>query len=330
MASPRVSVIMPVYNVETYVAQAVQSVLDQSFRDFELIIVDDGGTDQSIPICLGFPDPRIRIVHQENRGLAGARNTGIAAANGDYIALLDSDDCWDTQKLMLHVIHLDTMPSVGVSYSGSSFIDANGRLMRQAQRPKLHGITPADIICRNPVGNGSSPVIRRAALDDIAFPHPVERTRTCWFDEAFRQSEDIELWIRMALTSSFIFDGIEPLLTQYRIVGGGLSANVVRQYESWDRMLDKTATYAPEFIAKYGNKARAYQLRYLARRSIQMGDAAFALHLLKDGARFSMEPLWQEPLKTLETIAAACVARTLSPQLASQIQALWTRGKASA
>jgi len=92
--TPRVSVIMPVYHVEAYVGIAIQSVLNQSFTDFELIIVDDGGHDNSVAICRGFDDERIRIVSQKNRGVAGARNTGIAQARGAYIALLDSDDIW--------------------------------------------------------------------------------------------------------------------------------------------------------------------------------------------------------------------------------------------
>jgi glycosyltransferase involved in cell wall biosynthesis len=325
MENTRVSVIMPVYNVEAYVAEAVFSVLNQSFRDFELIIVDDGGTDQSIGICREFVDPRIRIIHQRNRGLAGARNTGIAAARGEYIALLDSDDRWHVDKLMLHVIHLDNAPDVGVSYCGSNFVDARGNMLRQAQRPKLQGVTAVDILCRNPVGNGSVPVIRRRALDEISFCHPEDIERTCWFDESFRQSEDIELWIRMALTSGFRFDGITPMLTDYRIIGGGLSANVLRQYESWDRMLAKTHSYAPDFVAKHGATARAYQLRYLARRSIQMGDASFALLLLKDAARASLSPFWMEPGKTLETWAAALVARAISPSTLSRLAARWTR-----
>ena len=106
MTNPRISVVMPVYNVEDYVGAAIESVLSQSFTDFELIIVDDGGTDDSIAICRGFTDPRICIISQANRGLAGARNTGIAAARGDYVALLDSDDRWHASKLMMHFIHL--------------------------------------------------------------------------------------------------------------------------------------------------------------------------------------------------------------------------------
>ena len=270
MSYPSISVIMPVYNVERYVSEAIVSVLAQTFTDFELIIVDDGGTDRSMDICRSYDDPRIRIISQPNRGLAGARNTGIAASRGEYIALLDSDDSWKPEKLALHKIHLDTNVEVGVSYSGSRFVDEQGRPLRQAQRPKLENITAKDILTRNPVGNGSAAVIRRSALEAVAFPHHEERHRTCYFDETFRQSEDIELWIRMALTGSYTFEGIGGLLTCYRIVSGGLSANIAAQYDSWNRVIQKTSSYAPKFIAQFGGEARAYQLRYLSRRAVQM------------------------------------------------------------
>jgi glycosyltransferase involved in cell wall biosynthesis len=324
MPLPRVSVIMPVYNVEPYVAEAIRSVLAQSYTDFELLIIDDGGQDRSIKICRGFDDSRIRIISQANRGLAGARNTGISHARGEVIALLDSDDRWLPDKLMLHMIHLDSMPDVGVSYSGSRFIDSEGKPLRQAQRPKLNQVSVADIFCRNPVGNGSAPLIRRSMLNRIAFPHPDDPKRLCYFDENFRQSEDIELWVRLALKANCTFDGIKPLLTEYRIVPGGLSANVIRQYETWLRMYAKVEAYAPEFIAEHGARARAYQLRYLARRSVQLGDGSFALALMRDALATSLGPLIEQPIKTGLTLAAAILARWIKPAQLAAISRKWT------
>ncbi len=324
MPLPRVSVIMPVYQVEAYVAEAIRSVLAQSYADFELLIIDDGGQDRSIEICRGFDDPRIRIISQANRGLAGARNTGIAEARGEVIALLDSDDRWLPDKLMLHMIHLDSMPDVGVSYSGSRFIDSEGKPLRQAQRPKLNQVSAADIFCRNPVGNGSAPLIRRSMLNRIAFPHPDDPKRLCYFDENFRQSEDIELWVRLALKANCTFDGIKPLLTEYRIVRGGLSANVIRQYETWLCMYAKVEAYAPEFIAEHGARARAYQLRYLARRSVQLGDGSFALALMRDALATSLGPLIEQPIKTGLTLAAAILARWIKPAQLAAISRKWT------
>src|SRR5215470_6392958 len=138
---PKVSVVMPVYNVERFVRQAVQSVLDQTYRDFELLIIDDRSPDLSIDICRGFHNSRLQIIqHNENRGLAGARNTGIRNASGEYLAFIDSDDAWHPHKLERHVAHLDQNPKVGISFSRSRFMLPTGELTEYYQMPKLTGL----------------------------------------------------------------------------------------------------------------------------------------------------------------------------------------------
>ena len=153
---------MPVYNVERYVAAAIRSVLQQTYTNFELIIVDDGGKDASLEICRAFKDPRIRIISQANRGLAGARNTGIRHARGRFIALLDSDDIWLPREAC-RPRRSTCAPTreLGVSYSASELIDENGSSLGLFQSPKTRDITVRDVFCRNPVGNGSAPVFRR-------------------------------------------------------------------------------------------------------------------------------------------------------------------------
>ncbi len=313
MTNPRISVVMPIYNVEAFVGEAIQSVLDQSFKDFELICVDDGGDDTSMDIVRGFSDPRIRIVCQPNRGLAGARNTGIAHARGDFIALLDSDDIWHREKLVLHYVHLTANADIGVSYAGSRMIDRDGEVLGVAMRPRLGRVTARDIICRNPVGNGSAPVLRRSALDLAKFSHPDDAARQCWFDEEFRQSEDIEMWIRLAVKHDVKFAGIEGLLTDYRIIPGALSANVVKQYLSWTKMLRKLQAYAPDFVAANGDSARAYQLRYLARRSVQLGNFKLARDFMQKSIGLKPRIFVEEPLKTSITGAAIFAGSLLGP-----------------
>nr|WP_298927028.1 glycosyltransferase family 2 protein [uncultured Erythrobacter sp.] len=311
MTKPRMSVVMPIYNVEAFVGEAVQSVLNQSFKDFELICVDDGGQDSSMDIVRSFSDPRIRIICQKNRGLAGARNTGIAHARGEYVALLDSDDVWHRDKLVLHYVHLTANADIGVSYAGSRMIDRDGKELAVAMRPKLGRVTARDIICRNPVGNGSAPVLRRSALDLARVSHPRDVTRDCWFDEDFRQSEDIEMWLRLAVKHGVTFAGIDGLLTDYRIIPGALSANVVKQYLSWTKMLRKLKGYAPEFVDEHGQIARAYQLRYLARRSIQLGNFELARDFLKKAMGLSPRVLLEEPRKTFVTGGAVLLGMLL-------------------
>ncbi|MDM8564881.1 glycosyltransferase family 2 protein [Candidatus Halobeggiatoa sp. HSG11] len=303
---PNVSVIMPVYNVEQYVAVAIESVLTQSYSDFELLIIIDGATDGSLAICQQFNDARIRIIEQANRGLAGARNTGIRAAQGQYLAFLDSDDYWLPKKLAQQVAHLDNSPKIGVSYCVSEFIDEQGNSLNLFMRPKFHDISKADVFCRNPVGNGSVPMIRKAAFEAIGFSHTLHDTEeTAYFDETFRQSEDIECWMRIALLTPWKFEGIEETLVQYRVSAGGLSANLEQQYAQWQRMVEKMRDYAPTFLQQWEATSRAYQLRYLARRAVRMRDGRVATRLMHQALRSDKSLLWQEPARTLVSLFAA-------------------------
>ena len=303
----KVSVVMPVYNVERFVGAAVRSVLAQSFTDFELIVVDDSSPDASLAICRGFDDPRVRIVsHARNRGLAGARNSGIRAARGAYVALLDSDDVWAPGKLAAHVAHLDARPEVGVSFSRSLFIDERGRSLGTWQMPRLTGIDADHLMCRNPVGNGSAPVLRREALDDIAVRanrHGTDEEH--WFDDAFRQSEDIECWIRIAATTPWVFEGLSEPLTHYRLNASSLSANIPAQLASWEAVMDVLRGYAPALWARSGRLARAFQLRYLARQAVRQRDAALALRYALEALRTAPGMLLREPSRTLLTLGAA-------------------------
>ena len=303
---PRVSLIVPAYNTLASLPETVESLLGQTFTDFELLIVDDGSTDGTAEWVLAQSDSRIRLVRQLNRGLAGARNGGIAEAQGEYLGFCDGDDLWEPTKLETHIAYLDQNNTVGMTYSGSVLIDINGASMGMWQKPKKGVVTPRDILLRNPIGNGSSPVIRRQALDDVAF-RPAGESRDWWFDETFRQSEDIECWMRIALTTRWEISGVSDPLTKYRIVSSGLSANLIKQYESWCRVASRIIEIEPSFARANLPAARAYQLRYLARRAVTLSDGQSALRLMLDSAKSSLRPFVHEPVKTLTTLAAAIV-----------------------
>src|SRR3989441_12309052 len=112
---PYVSVVIPVYNGERYLADAIQSVRDQTYQNFEVIVVDDGSTDGSAEVAQSFGEA-IRYVHQANGGVCKARNTGMAVARGGYLAFLDQDDLWLPDKLATQVAYLDSHPEVGAVY----------------------------------------------------------------------------------------------------------------------------------------------------------------------------------------------------------------------
>ena len=308
---PTASIVIPAYNVAATIRATVESALAQSFDNFEVIVVDDGSTDETPRILASINHPRLRVIRQANRGLAGARNGGIAAARGRYVGFLDGDDLWAPGKLAAHVAHLEARPQVGVSFSASRLIDDEDRPIGLNQSPKLRRIAPEHILRRNPVGNGSAPVIRRAALDAVAWRPQGETERDWWFDETFRQSEDIECWMRIALLTRWRFEGLAVPLTLYRVNPGGLSADLRRQHETWERMMAKVREARPAFAGLNERPARAYQLRYLARRAVSSRDGAVALGLLARAARQSAEPLLREPVKTLTTFAAAAALSML-------------------
>ncbi|WP_116082404.1 glycosyltransferase family 2 protein [Tropicimonas sp. IMCC34011] len=302
---PRATIVVPAYNVAATLPATLASLRAQTFDDFEILVVDDGSTDRTASIARSTGDTRVRLVQQPNRGLAGARNTGIHHARGAYVGFCDADDLWRPGKLAAHVAHLDGAPEVGLSYSGSEMIDEAGRSLGLAQKPRLRGVTAAHILKRNPIGNGSAAVLRRSALDAIAWRPRLERHRDWWFDETLRQSEDIECWLRLGLTTDWEIEGIPGLLTRYRIAGGGLSAGIDAQYASWERAMAGLVPVAPDFMARHLPAARAYQLRYLARRAVSAGQGRRAAALCAQSLRTSLRPLAEEPAKTLTTLAAA-------------------------
>ncbi|MFQ3193270.1 MAG: glycosyltransferase involved in cell wall biosynthesis [Colwellia sp.] len=303
---PVVSVIIPMYNVGKYIEQSINSVLKQSYASFELILVDDGCVDDTLNKVNRFIDPRIRVIHQKNRGLSGARNTGIEAAQGRYVALLDADDYWARDKLAKHIQHLSAQPKVGVSYCPSLFVNDNGIPLGVGQFPKLNNITPQDIFCRNPVGNGSSPVIRRSVLAEVSyFGVKRDKYRRMYFNENLRQSEDIELWTRIALTTSWKFSGINHPLTYYRINDSGLSADVNKQFLSWQHAVMLNRASNPTFFKQFYSLAKAYQLRYLARRAIQSESKVVAFKLIHQAIYCNYRIIFLEPRRTIMTLCCA-------------------------
>ncbi|WP_028771788.1 glycosyltransferase family 2 protein [Shewanella waksmanii] len=303
----KVSVVMPVYNVQRFVKSAIESVLNQSYDNFELILVNDCATDNSLAICQTIHDSRIRIInHKHNKGLAAARNTGIRHAIGHYVAFIDSDDQWHQDKLQLHVDHLNANPKVGISFSRSAFMQHDGTMTAIFQMPQLNNISAEVLLCRNPVGNGSAPVIRRAALNDIRFQsYSHASDHSCYFDETFRQSEDIECWLRMIATTKWQMAGIPQPLTYYRLNPEGLSSDVNKQLASWEKMIDKARIFAPKLLQQHESKARAYQLRYLARQAVRSGQGTTAKEMINKAIAQSPALLMEETGRTVVTFSAA-------------------------
>jgi glycosyltransferase involved in cell wall biosynthesis len=224
---PRVSVIIPTYNRADMVGDAIQSVLDQTYSDWELIVVDDGSTDNTGDVVARYEDERIRHIHQANRKLPGARNTGIRAAHGELIAFLDSDDLFLPRKLAQQVAFLDAHPEVGLVAGGHVEVDRQLRLLREvAPWHSQTGLGLADWLY-------SCPFVPSAVLVQRAWPEKVGL-----FDETMRYVEDWDLWLRLAAAGCQMA-WLHDLVCAYRFHGSNMVRDVRPMQAGILKVLDK-------------------------------------------------------------------------------------------
>lgn len=188
---PKVSVIIPTYNCAHLVSQAVESVLDQTYRDFELIVINDGSTDDTEQVLPSFGS-KIRLITQENLGVAEARNTGIRNAYGEYIAFLDADDLWLPSKLDYQITFLESRPDVDVAYCDIYVIDEDGQVFSYMTAHHSGNIISSLLLKNIVVGSASAVVIHRRCFE-----------KTGLFDPELEALEDWDMWLRLALHFQF-------------------------------------------------------------------------------------------------------------------------------
>lgn len=200
---PKVTVLMPVYNGEKYLREAIDSVMNQTFTDFELLILNDGSTDDSLEIMKAYDDPRIRLIqNDDNLGLVATRNKGLSNARGEHIALLDCDDIAYPERLAKQVDFLDRHPEFGMIGSWIEVIDQKSRPTGEVVK---HTACPEEIspllLFHNYFAQ-SSLMIRKSALPDEHYRlYPV--------------AEDYDLWVRMAKKS--MAWNLPKFLVKYRV-----------------------------------------------------------------------------------------------------------------
>lgn len=261
---PKVSVIIPAYNVRSYIEDALASLKRQSFQNFEAIVVDDGCSDGTDLVVKTYADKdsRFRLLQKENGGLSSARNYGIRHARGSYIALLDGDDAYHPEKLANHVAKLDANSDIGVVYSASRIIRDDGHFTfiylsgKQVKRDPV-----AALLCKNFVCHGSNAVFRSCLVDEVGE-----------FDENLRSSEDIDFWLRVALSRRWQFYREPRALCYYRVRPSGLTFNVEQMHHCCELVIQRAYSDYPELVEPMLPTAYAYMYRYLARLCLQTGN----------------------------------------------------------
>lgn len=184
-SSPLISVVIPTYNRAHMVCEAIDSVLAQDYAPFELIVVDDGSTDDT-PDRIGAYGDRIRVLTQENKGVSAARNAGIHMAQGDFLAFLDSDDLWEKQKLSCQMDFFKAHPHMLICQSEEIWIRKGKRVNPMNKHKKLSGMLfePYLHLC---LISPSAVMIKRELLETVGL-----------FDESLPACEDYDLWLRIA------------------------------------------------------------------------------------------------------------------------------------
>lgn len=270
---PAVSVIMPAYRVTEYIGAALDSVLAQTFTNYEIIVVNDGSPDtEDLERVLQPYRERIVYIKQENRGLSGARNTAIRAARGEFVALLDPDDMWSPEYLTVQVAAMHSDPTIDVLYSNALIFgdapDAGRELMDIC--PTDGEVTFERVITQECNVLICATVRREAVL------------RAGLFDETLRSSEDFDLWLRILKTGGYISYHRQPL-ARYRRRRGSLSADPIWMCEHYLQVLDKverTVTLTPserETVRRRSAHMRAMLNLHEGKRAFFRGDVSMAI-----------------------------------------------------
>ncbi len=241
---PRVSVVMPVFNGERFLLDAMNSVLSQTYRDFELIVIDDGSTDSSASIATSFSDERVRYIRNaENTGLARVRNKGLGLARGEFVAWLDCDDLSEPRRLEKQVAVLDRNPSLALCGSWVRTLGLPHDVVWQY--PSSSEELRSRMLFDDPLAT-SAVVMRRSVLDSLS----------TWFDTDFPPAEDYELWERISRIAGL--HNIPEVLTHYR-----LHANQITVQKKEVQMV----------------AVRRVQSRLLSMLEVEVSPEEFLLHL---------------------------------------------------
>ncbi|MEO9525137.1 glycosyltransferase family 2 protein [Marinobacter alexandrii] len=234
---PLVSVVIATFNMGQYLPEAVDSVLSQTWKNLEVIVVDDGSTDATADQMARFKaDPRVRYIQTENRGQPRAKNRGLGEAGGDFIGFCDADDLWHPDKLRIQMPMFED-DSVGVVYSDVSYIDQNGDGLSKPQPYRRHsGSVTNYLVIKNFVPFGTA-VIRRACIE-----------RNGGFDELLPMGIDWDLWLRYSVDWAFQYSPEKTYV--YRIWPGQMSNNYRGRYDNAFLILEKFLNLYPNALPK--------------------------------------------------------------------------------
>ncbi|WP_405420009.1 glycosyltransferase family 2 protein [Marinobacter flavimaris] len=283
--NPLVSIVTPTYNRSDFLPEAIESVLSQTYENLELIIVDDGSTDDTQALVESYQkDPRIRYFYQSNQGQSAARNRGIAESRGDFICFLDSDNAWVPHKLERSLLAFERFPEAQVVYGDNILIDENSvEIGRNNMRRHSGKIT--DRLLNDNFVSMNTTMTRRQCFDEMG-----------GFNEADRIAEDYELWLRFS--TKFEFRYIPELLGFYREMENQISSDKQQRFEGNERLLLKFLEQYPDAVAAK-RRRRGLSHFYTRKARYEISVKAFGAALSDIAKAMKYDPWWQGPWRAL-------------------------------
>ncbi|OKH25861.1 glycosyltransferase family 2 protein [Chroogloeocystis siderophila] len=247
---PKVTVIIPAYNAEQTIIAAIASVQQQTYRDWEVIVIDDGSCDRTCELLNRIQEPRMQVHRYTNSGVSLARNRGIARAKGELIAFLDADDLWSPDKLECQVAALEQHPSAAVAYSWTYFMNDTATIVHAAPPVWCQGDVYAQLLVRNFLYSGSNALVRRDALAVVG-----------GFDATLTHGEDWELFVRLAAIFEFVV--VPKAQVFYRHSPTSASAQVELMEPRLQQVIDQVFAAAPPELQSLKNENLATLYQYL-------------------------------------------------------------------
>ena len=316
---PTISVIIPAYNAEKWVSETIKSVQQQTFSDWEIIVIDDGSSDGTLETLRGIVDERLKVFPYEHGGVSVARNRGLAYSSGEFIAFLDADDLWTPDMLELHLAALQKHPEADVAYCWFYMIDEDGNFLSAYPQVFWEGNVFPQLLDKIFIACGSI-VIRQQAIESVG-----------GFDPRLRHFEDWDYWLRLALHSRFVLVPKYQLL--YRRWPGSTTfkSNWISSEESLKCriiVIEKAVQLAPQSFKTrclvHLNLLVAYNYmeRYLHCQSDADGVKRAGQRM---GQAIRLEPKILLEVRTLRPLVKWLLLRTLPPRLSSYFLKLYRR-----
>ncbi len=272
--APLVSVVVPVRNRPRVLQRAVETALEQSFQDLEVVVVDDASTDATLEVAQGFTDERVRVVALPERGgAAAARNRGIDEARGELVAFLDSDDTWHPTKLQRQVDHYRGLgASFGVVYTGYWEVeDGDARL---GQVPRARGDLSRALLHHDHLSPTSTVMVETEALRAVG-----------GFDEDLPARQDYDLWLR--LSEHVLFDHVQDPLVTLHIRGDSITSDVEARVRGHERVLEKVEHRIRELAPRERDQVRANHAFTMGLHLHEHGERERARERLREALRLN-------------------------------------------